>query len=170
MEKDFGVQIDSLADLIAFGVLPVCIGFALYKRDLLDLEGGQKTLLAGVPLGIIVALSALFVLCALIRLAYFNVTVEETQGSDVEEKIYYGLPVTSTALIFPSYLLIRHLFYMNHINISYMYYILLMIVAVLFVLKFKMKKWGNGLIYTSLAFGPLEFIAVIVAWLTSYGK
>ncbi len=170
MEKDFGVQIDSLADLIAFGVLPVCIGFALYKRDLLDLEGGQKTLLAGVPLGIIVALSALFVLCALIRLAYFNVTVEETQGSDVEEKIYYGLPVTSTALIFPSYLLIRHLFYMNHINISYMYYILLMIVAVLFVLKFKMKKWGNGLIYTSLAFGTLEFIAVIVAWLTSYGK
>lgn len=170
MEKDFGVQIDSLADLIAFGVLPVCIGFALYKRDLLDLEGGQKTLLAGVPLGIIVALSALFVLCALIRLAYFNVTVEETQGSDVEEKIYYGLPVTSTALIFPSYLLIRHLFYMNHINISYMYYILLMIVAVLFVLKFKMKKWGNGLIYTSLAFGALEFIAVIVAWLTSYGK
>ena len=29
MEKDFGIQIDSLSDLVAFGVLPACIGAAL---------------------------------------------------------------------------------------------------------------------------------------------
>ena len=32
-EKDFGVQIDSLSDLVAFGVLPVCIGMGLWKRQ-----------------------------------------------------------------------------------------------------------------------------------------
>ena len=31
-EKDFGVQIDSLSDLVAFGVLPVCIGMGLGKE------------------------------------------------------------------------------------------------------------------------------------------
>ncbi|MDO4650680.1 MAG: CDP-alcohol phosphatidyltransferase family protein, partial [Eubacteriales bacterium] len=31
MEKNFGVQIDSLADLVAFGVLPICIGSAMLR-------------------------------------------------------------------------------------------------------------------------------------------
>ena len=31
MEKDFGIQIDSLSDLVAFGVLPACIGAALIQ-------------------------------------------------------------------------------------------------------------------------------------------
>ena len=33
-ECAFGVQIDSLSDIVAFGVLPVCIGAALMKKDL----------------------------------------------------------------------------------------------------------------------------------------
>ena len=33
MEKNFGIQIDSLADLVAFGVLPGCIGFATRKNS-----------------------------------------------------------------------------------------------------------------------------------------
>ena len=45
-EKDFGVQIDSLSDLVAFGVLPTCIGMALYKRDLFM---GPHNVLSRVP-------------------------------------------------------------------------------------------------------------------------
>ena len=33
-EKKFGVQIDSLSDLVAFGVLPACIGASLIKNEL----------------------------------------------------------------------------------------------------------------------------------------
>lgn len=36
-EKDFGVQIVHYRNLVAFGVLPVCIGIAMYKRDLFEL-------------------------------------------------------------------------------------------------------------------------------------
>lgn len=167
VEKEFGIQIDSLSDLVAFGVLPVCIGYALYKRDLYEFEG-QKNILTSIPLSCIIILSAVFVLCALIRLAYFNVTVEETQGEGVQEKIYYGLPVTMTALIFPSYLLIRHIFYVNPthpINISWIYYVLLIIVAVLFVWNFKLKKPSNAWIYLAVGFGALEFIAVLIGWM-----
>ena len=169
-EKDFGVQIDSLSDLVAFGVLPVCVGMALYKSDLFDagrVQGIAMTktpsLLCAVPFALIIAVSAVFVLAALVRLAYFNITVEETQGEGLgDKKHYFGLPVTSTALIFPTFLLLRHILYMNDINISFVYYILLIIVAVLFVLKFKIKKPGTAMIYFMVLIGAIEFFAVII--------
>ena len=70
-EKRFGIQIDSLCDVICFGVLPACVGFSLaasapsYDRIAVWCVGG------------------LYILCALIRLAYFNVT-EETRQSTAE--------------------------------------------------------------------------------------
>lgn len=171
-EKDFGVQIDSLSDLVAFGVLPVCVGMALYKRDLFEagrVKGFAMTNppcepspLCAVPVAVIVTISALFVLAALVRLAYFNITVEETQGEGLgDKKHYYGLPVTSTALIFPTFLLARHIMYINDVNISFVYYILLVIVAILFVLKFKLKKPGSAMIYFMVAIGAIEFLAVV---------
>ena len=144
---------------MAFGVLPVCIGIALYKRDIFDAAHGMKaSILSYVPFAVIIALSAAFVLCALIRLAYFNITVEETQSDALgDKKHYFGLPVTSTALIFPTFLLIR---WICKVNFSYIYYILLIIVAVLFILKFKLRKPGSKWIYIMVAIGALEFIAV----------
>lgn len=172
-EKDFGVQIDSLSDLVAFGVLPVCVGMALYKRDLFEagrVKGfimtnppSEPSPLCAVPMAVIIAVSALFVLAALVRLAYFNITVEETQGEGLgDKKHYFGLPVTSTALIFPTFLLLRHILYVNDLNISFVYYILLIIVAILFVMKFKLKKPGSAMIYFMVLIGAIEFFAVVI--------
>ncbi len=169
-EKDFGVQIDSLSDLVAFGVLPVCVGMALYRRDLFNIGTMQHAamlknpgILHQVSLAFIIVVSVLFVLAALVRLAYFNITVEETQGEGLgDKKHYYGLPVTSTALIFPTFLLARHILYINGVNISFVYYILLIIVAILFVLKFKLKKPGKMMIYFMVLIGAIEFFAVFI--------
>lgn len=161
-EKAFGVQIDSLSDLVAFGVLPVCIGIALYKRDVWDYirNGVKPSILFHVPLVVLVAIGALFVLCALIRLAYFNITVEETQGDAVgDKKYYFGLPVTSTALIFPTFLLIRYCF---DCNLSFVYFILMIIVGLLFIVKFKLPKPKSLWIYLMVAVGAVEFILTIV--------
>ncbi len=164
-EKAFGVQIDSLSDLVAFGVLPACIGMSLYNNDKFAYEKlGAQSILAHIPYIVIIMIGALFVLCALIRLAYFNITVEETQGDSVgDKKYYFGLPVTSTALIFPTFMLARHILLINcQINISYIYYILMIIVAFLYILKFKLKKPGTLMIYLMVAFGALEFVGVIL--------
>lgn len=59
-EKRFGIQLDSLCDLICFGVLPTTIGYA-----------------AGLQKWYFVPVFLLFILGALIRLAYFNVMAEE---------------------------------------------------------------------------------------------
>ena len=61
-EKRFGIWIDSLADVIAFGVLPAIIGYSV-----------------GMTHWGYVPLFALFILTAIIRLAYYGVTEEERQ-------------------------------------------------------------------------------------------
>jgi CDP-diacylglycerol--serine O-phosphatidyltransferase len=84
-EKTFGIQIDSLSDLICFGVLPAVI---VYSRNLHN--------------NLVLAVCALYVLCALIRLAYFNVDEQERQQvSSGSRELYYGLPVTLSALFIP---------------------------------------------------------------------
>ncbi len=83
-EKRFGVQIDSLSDLICFGVLPAIIVYTASTSPLRIIPG------------------AIYTLCALIRLAWFNVDEEERQDCEGgRRKVYFGLPVTTSALIFP---------------------------------------------------------------------
>lgn len=84
-EKRFGVQIDSLSDLICFGVLPGVTVFATAHGKV-----------------IVAAVAGLYVLAALIRLAWFNVDEEERQeGTDGQRVLYLGLPVTAVALLLP---------------------------------------------------------------------
>ena len=84
-EKRFGIQIDSLNDVVCFGVLPGVIGASL--------GGGEWWLRASV---------LFYILAALIRLAYFNVTEEERQSATNEHRHYYlGVPVTAASFVMP---------------------------------------------------------------------
>lgn len=85
-ERRFGVQIDSLSDLICFGALPAVIVYTAA-------QGSDSAFY----------ISGLYLLCALIRLAWFNVDEEERQERETgSREVYYGLPVTSSALIIPA--------------------------------------------------------------------
>ena len=156
-EKQYGIQIDSLSDLVAFGVLPACIGAALYKSSLLTEPTPKAQLIASVPYPVFVAVFVVYILAALIRLAYFNVTAEESIGQTV--KTYTGLPVTSAALIFPAFLLLRHL--MGR-DIAVFYYGVMLLVAGLFVSRFSIRKPGLKGVLMMVAFGVLEFILILV--------
>ena len=115
-EKKFGIQIDSLSDLICFGVLP---GLFLYQFS------GRNYL------SMIVTVE--YILCALIRLAYFNVCEEERQKNEGGTRKYYqGLPVTSVALILPAIFLFT--------NIKYIYISLIATMGILFLSPLKIKK------------------------------
>lgn len=90
-EKRFGIQIDSLNDIICFGVLPAAIGYCLCRSWT---EGNM-------PVWVSASL-CFFMLTGLIRLAFFNVTEEERQQTSGDKRRYYlGLPITSSTLIFP---------------------------------------------------------------------
>ncbi|MDO4740406.1 MAG: CDP-alcohol phosphatidyltransferase family protein [Eubacteriales bacterium] len=84
-EMHFGIQIDSLNDIVCFGILPALIVFR---------ESGES-------LWSTVACT-LYLLCALIRLAWFNVQEEARQGQgEGGVGAFLGLPVTSSALGVP---------------------------------------------------------------------
>lgn len=96
--KRFGIQIDSLNDLICFGALPAAICRSLYLGRPVAYGGGNRQ-----AQGVIFTVAAcFFVLAGLIRLAYFNVMEEERQRStDDVRKYYLGLPITASTLICP---------------------------------------------------------------------
>lgn len=120
-EERFGIQIDSLSDVICFGVLPAIIGYNI---------GMNKWY------SIIILLY--FALGGLIRLAYFNVLEEERQDKTKEVlKFYTGLPITTSAIIFPIIYLICNIF---NLNLLIIYSIMMLIVGTLFISKIKIKK------------------------------
>ena len=122
--KKFGIQIDSLSDLVAFGLLPSAIGIGL---------GLDKTILCFTLY--------LIPLCALIRLAYFNVD-EEVRSSKTNEvrHEYLGLPVTTSAIVVPIIYLLKNIVKNNFV---YVYGVVLLILSILFITKFKMFKLKN---------------------------
>lgn len=127
MQKAYGIQIDSLADVMSFGLLPAAIGYCLF-----DLSGNHSIFATVLTIGI----CAMYVLCGLIRLAYFNVTEEEMQARGEKRSHYVGLPITMASLILSvSYFIIAGLS-----NVSTIYTGLLVILAVAFVSKFHIPK------------------------------
>ncbi|MBE6353282.1 CDP-alcohol phosphatidyltransferase family protein [Treponema sp.] len=94
-EKLFGIQIDSMADIISYGVFPSLIVYKL--ATLSEFKSAH-------PSGkyVVICICAAYLLCALIRLSYFNVEEMERQTQTDEcRHEYRGLPVTSIALILP---------------------------------------------------------------------
>lgn len=142
-ERIFGIQIDSLSDLICFGILPAFIG--------LHCSNGNM-----VPL----IISAIYLLCALIRLAWFNVDEEERQNSDNGiRKEYLGLPVTSSALFIPLTIGLGE--FCNIPVTSNLSWVLLLI-AIAYITPFhiqKPKRIGKIII---LLLGTLLFTVVII--------
>ena len=163
--KRFGIQIDSLADLIAFGVLPACIGMAMFRsRMQLQVFSGPKiALLQNYPIiyqSVLTTIAILYVLAAMIRLAYFNVMEESDQNRDKNgEKAYTGLPVTSAALSLPADMILHILI---KADLTLMYFGVMIVVGILFLSKFKLKKPKNAAIAIMIAFGALEFILLLV--------
>ncbi|MCL2050895.1 MAG: CDP-alcohol phosphatidyltransferase family protein [Lachnospiraceae bacterium] len=125
-QLNFGMQIDAMADLLSFGVLPAAI---LYAQAMAD---GSLSL-ANAFIGVMIALAAL------IRLSYFN-AVEMEMHTKQEKRTYFeGLPTTIVAVIIPITYAICNILEKAFLPV---YNILLIVISVLFVLRFKIAKPG----------------------------
>jgi len=117
-EKSYGIQIDSLADVVGFGILPVIIGYSLGLNQTRH-----------------IIIMSVYILAALIRLAYFNATEIEMQRQNIKRTHYIGLPVTCAAIIFPLVYICAPLS-----QLSGVYSITLVITAAAFLVKIKVPK------------------------------
>ena len=116
-EKEFGIQIDSLADTIDFIALPVVIMLSLGMNSIID-----------------IVVYIIFVLCGISRLGYFNVHA----GLDNPVKFYNGLPVTTTAIIYPIVGLLHG--QIPECTFQIVYISITLLTAILFVAKIKVPK------------------------------
>ena len=123
-EKNFGIQLDSLVDVVSFIALPVV--FVIKYTGI--------TWYAAIA-------SAMYAVFAVARLAYFNVCQEENEDKDSPIKYYTGMPVTYAALIFPI-LYLLHRFFNAEVTAMIMC-IAMGIMAILFILKIKFIKPGK---------------------------
>ena len=81
----------------------------------------------------------LYSLCAVIRLAFFNVVEEKRQKTESGcNHSYRGLPVTSISMIFPLVYLLKGL--LPGAAFVVVLHVMLLLVAFLFVLDFSVKK------------------------------
>ena len=77
-----GRELDSLADVISFGVAPAALGYAC------GLQGGWDWVVL-----------SYFVGCGVSRLARYNVTAESLSGTEGKVKYFEGTPIPTSVLI-----------------------------------------------------------------------
>jgi CDP-diacylglycerol---serine O-phosphatidyltransferase len=150
--SDMGKQLDSLSDVVSFGVAPSVILYQLLKISFIKEESGLDT-------SIVWLLPAFIVACAgAYRLARFNIDNSQSYG-------FKGVPIPAAGLLIASFPLILH-FGNSFINVSdwltnkWVLYVVIAIVSWLMVstlplmaLKFKDFSIKNNL--------PKIIIAVI---------
>ena len=121
-EKAFGIQLDSLCDVICFGAFPAMLCYLLGVRGTIGL-----------------ALIFFYCMCGVCRLAFFNVLEgkrQQTEGGS--NKVYHGLPITSISFILPLTFWLQ--FIMPDRVFVIVLHVLLLVVGFLFILDFPLKK------------------------------
>jgi CDP-diacylglycerol--serine O-phosphatidyltransferase len=146
-QKLFGVQIDSLCDVICFGVFPTILCYIL----------GVRGILGGIIIGY-------YCVCSVIRLGFFNVLETNRQmKEDGANKFYHGLPITSITIILPAVFLLS--FAIPEDAFKWVLHAMLFIVATLFIINFKLRKPSNKQLYIMVI-----IVAVIVGIILVYSE
>ena len=121
-EKAFGIQLDSLCDVVSFGVFPAMLCFHMG--------------VTGVVGRIILAL---YCICGVMRLSYFNVQeAKRQQVEDCGNHAFRGIPITSASAIIPLTYCLK--FFVNARAFLVILQVVLLVMAFLFVLDFHVPK------------------------------
>lgn len=119
-ETEYGIQMDSLNDVVAFGVVPAVITSSIVGGSL-----------------IVKIICVFYVLCGVIRLAYFNM-LEATEDKKKKKKGYIGVPITTIAIIYPIPYLICRLNNLQGAEIALP--VTLLIMGLLFIIRIRIPK------------------------------
>jgi len=87
VSSDFGKELDSLCDLVSFGVAPAILSYAYILKDF-DMLGYVAT--------------ALFATCGALRLARFNVNTGVVKG------YFMGLPIPAAGCVMATFVMLGH--------------------------------------------------------------
>lgn len=144
--SDFGVELDSLSDVVSFGFAP---SFLLYNFFFKDYNA----------IGIVV--SSMVLAFGAIRLARFNISL-----TGFTKDVFYGIPVPMAALVICSYVMFYHDTVFSHKTSEVLIFTLTIGVSILMVSKFRypaMPSMNKNALKTR----PWLFVFIILSVIVS---
>ena len=116
MQKSYGIELDSLSDIVSFGVAPVVIAACTVNCTFITY-----------------IFFAFYVLCGVIRLAYYNaIAINKPEDNDH----FLGVPITAVAIFFPLIWLLSYYVEWIHFNFGLFF----LIMGLLFIIPIRIKK------------------------------
>ena len=144
-EKLFGIQIDSLCDMVSFGIAPVVIAYC----------AGYDEIWHIIPY-------CLYSVCGAIRLAYFNTqAVEETP--DLNMKCFTGVPIPVCCLTVPPIMLLNKI--IDNATESWVaiaFAAVYLLTGIAFIINVKIKKLS---IMQSLILVAIVLVSVVMLFI-----
>ena len=137
--SQFGVEFDSLADIVSFGVAPAILLYFFTGSDY-----GR--------FGILV--SALYVIFGAIRLARFNITTART-----DPNVFIGLPIPTAAIFISTWILLFHKYGLDKYGLIVL--ILSLSVAVLMVSNFRYPSFKKVQLDKPMVFKTMIILVLI---------
>lgn len=120
-EKVFGIQIDTVCDMVSFGVTPAVICYFCGFNKWYD-----------------ILVYIVYAACAAIRLAYFNTqAIEETP--DLNMKGFTGVPVPFSCMVMPLLLILKTVVPTVWV-VNLLFDVLMFATGIAFILNIKIKK------------------------------
>jgi CDP-diacylglycerol--serine O-phosphatidyltransferase len=141
VQGDFGAQLDSMIDIVSFGIFPAIVLLSYGNYDIWFLPGAF----------VIIAASA-------IRLSYFNIY------GLVDSKTYKGLALDNNVLILAFVFLFENFFTPS--TFSIIIYILLMLLSAFNLSSIPTLKFGGKWIYVLVAY--VLIMTSVFGWLLWY--
>lgn len=118
-QQFYGVQLDSLCDVISFGVTPCFIAFSFGFNGVID-----------------VLIYILFISCGAIRLAYFNTLANDNPGKSM--KYYRGIPIP-VSCFFTTFLMLLTTFIPANVTV-WLFRLVYLALGLGFILNIRIKK------------------------------
>lgn len=119
-QKLFGIQIDTVCDMVSFGITPVIIAYCLGFNEWYSC-----------------IVYVIYACCGAIRLAYFNTqAVEETP--DLNMKCFTGVPIPFSCMVLPILMLLFSFFDVSVVKIFFL--VLYFLTGIAFIVNVKIKK------------------------------
>lgn len=110
-QSEFGAQLDSLADIISFGITPALV---IYNWSFFEIKGvgwGQAAWLG----------SFLYVACVALRLAKFNTQAHDENAEivNLRRKYFFGLPCPPAAAVIASLVWISEIYHWDRMVMGF---------------------------------------------------
>ena len=144
--SQFGVEFDSLADIISFGIAPAMLLYFFIGH-----EFGR--------FGILV--SALYVIFGAIRLARFNISTAKT-----DPNVFIGLPIPTAAIFVSMWILLFHKYTLENYSIVLLF--LALGVAILMVSNFRYPSFKKVQLDKPMVFKTMIIFVLIASLLYLY--